>query len=96
MEAGWNLTFYAGCEYVIFRTRSVVVIVIRLCLEQLGVVQAEDRTASVIKVFWRCGPRTITFLSERCNLLQIYRSHAETPVDVLARTCRLPRSLGAR
>ena len=96
MEAGWNSTSYAGCEYVMFRTHSVVVIVIRLCLERLGVLQAEDHTSSVIKVFWRYGPCITTFASEGCKLLQIYRSHAETPVDVLARTCRVPRSLGAR
>ena len=54
MEVGWNLTSYAGCEYVMFPTYSVVVILVRFCLERLGVVQAEDHAASVIKVFWRC------------------------------------------
>jgi len=96
MEVGWNLISYAGCKYVKFRTRLPVVTVIRLCLERLGVIQTEDHTASVIKVFWRCGPWTTTFPSERCNRLQIYRSHAETPVNVLARTCWVSRSLGAR
>jgi len=40
-----------------FRTHLVATIVVRFCLERLGVVQAEDHTALVIMVFWRCASR---------------------------------------
>lgn len=67
-EVGWNLISCAGCKHVMFRTYLVFLLVIRFCLERLGVVRAEDHTALVIKVFWRCAPRPTTPMPGCCNI----------------------------
>lgn len=69
MGVGWNLTFCVGCKHVTFRMHPVVLTAIRFCLERLGVVQAEDHPALVIRVFWRYAPRTAIPASRWCDLL---------------------------
>ena len=69
--------------------------VIRLSLEKLGVFQESDHAALVIKVFWKSVLfRMVLLLSESDIVIQVYPSHACSPIDILARARRITWRLG--
>jgi hypothetical protein len=70
MEAGWNSTSYAGCEFSLLVSCEgdrLFLLFCRLCLDRLGVFEESDNKALVLQVFWKYG----SSFFKRLNFLRL-------------------------